>query len=90
MVMSKTRTSPEGGAGGEKSGSATKAAAAAAAAAAHERLYREAELARARRAEEVAEKKRAETAGCTFQPAVNRGHAAAAVVTGPGLRGRRR
>ncbi|CAM9688213.1 unnamed protein product, partial [Ectocarpus fasciculatus] len=47
-----------------------------AAAATHERLYHAAELVRARRREEVAERRKAETVGCTFQPEVN--HAPAA------------
>eukprot|EP00903_Cladosiphon_okamuranus_P017269 g15913.t1 len=49
----------------------------AASAATHERLYRAAEQVRARRAEEVAAREMAETAGCTFHPAVNHGAIAA-------------
>ncbi|CAM9628999.1 unnamed protein product, partial [Hapterophycus canaliculatus] len=90
VVTFKSRMSPEEDSEEETSGSATSAAAVAAAAAAHERLYLAAEVARARRAEEVAEKKRAETAGCTFQPAVNRATPAAAAVAAPTLRGQRR
>ncbi|CAM9223187.1 unnamed protein product, partial [Ectocarpus sp. 8 AP-2014] len=43
----------------------------AAAAVAHERLYQAAEQVRERRREEVAERRKAETVGCTFQPEVN-------------------
>lgn len=55
---------------------------AAASVAAHERLYQAAEKVRERRAEEIAKKTKAETVGCTFQPAVNHhAHIAVAAAT---------
>ena len=74
MASSKGKIPP---AEGVSPGTSAAAASATAAAAAHERLYQAAEQVRARRAEEVAAKERAETAGCTFHPAVNGGAVAA-------------
>lgn len=72
MVAPRT-ASPDG----REKGSGSPAIPAAATAAAHERLYQAAEKVRARRAQEVAAKERAETVGCTFHPVVNHGAFAA-------------